>query len=280
MTMIKHIDLDSANIGQQIDTIREVAKTTGCLIVRGSQFESNWQNTERVNEELDEMYKSEWKHEIGNVAGLGATRGFFPMGAETGDKKNIEYKESFSFGDDQIPASFKSTLVADNIWPEKLSKPLFNSLSHHMNTTALDIVKLLQLSFPHLKIIDTVDETSQYQSFTRSFKYYPKHEIGNSLHTDWNLLTLVWTDKPGLQVYHEGEYIDYADSDREYSLICNFGDFLSSMSNGEIKSPWHRVVMNEEERNSLVFFYYPKHSQPVAKKKIYNEKKLLGVFVD
>ena len=119
------------------------------------------------------MYKSEWKQEIGSVAGVGATRGFFPMGAETGDKKNVEYKESFSFGDDEIPSSFESTLVADNIWPAQLEKAPFTTLTHDMNVTALDLIKLLQLSFPALNLLATVDETSQYQSFLRSFKYYP-----------------------------------------------------------------------------------------------------------
>jgi isopenicillin N synthase-like dioxygenase len=109
----------------------------------------------------------------------------------------------------------------------------------------------------------------------RSFKYYPtfekdKTQIGNSLHTDWNLLTLVWTNRVGLQVLYDGEYIDYHDDQNEWSLICNFGDFLSSTSKGQIKSPWHRVIMNENERDSIVFFYYPKNSHPVVKEKIYN----------
>jgi hypothetical protein len=53
------------------------------------------------------------------ISGRGATRGFFSIGAETGDKNNIENKESFSFGMDGIPCDFIDScpLVANNIYP-------------------------------------------------------------------------------------------------------------------------------------------------------------------
>jgi hypothetical protein len=49
------------------------------------------------------------------------------MGAETGDKKNVEHKESFSFGHDGIPQEFldQSTLVAKNIFPENFKPETF-----------------------------------------------------------------------------------------------------------------------------------------------------------
>ena len=64
------------------------------------------------------------KHNIGNISGLGATRGFFPIGAETGDKNNVENKESFSFGHDHIPKEFNNScnLVADNMYPPEFDK--------------------------------------------------------------------------------------------------------------------------------------------------------------
>mgnify|MGYP001016421964 FL=1 len=51
--------------------------------------------------------------------------------------------------------------------------------------------------------------------------------------------------------------------------------------NGKVASPWHRVILPKEGvRNSLVYFFYPKHDLPVAKNKILNEDRLLGLFVD
>jgi hypothetical protein len=80
-----------------------------------------------VQNQLDKFYESPNKQNVGNVVGQGATRGFFPIGAETGDKKNVENKESFSFGHDSIPKAFNDScnLVADNIFPKELSKPKF-----------------------------------------------------------------------------------------------------------------------------------------------------------
>ena len=46
-------------------------------------------------------------------------------------------------------------------------------------------------------------------------------------------------------------------------------------------SPWHRVILPKEGvRNSMVYFFYPKHDLPVAKNKVVNEDRLLGLFVD
>ena len=61
---------------------------------------------------------------MGNVQAQGATRGFYPVGAETGNKSIFENKESFSFGHDSIPEDFlaASNLVAENIYPDSFDK--------------------------------------------------------------------------------------------------------------------------------------------------------------
>lgn len=35
---------------------------------------------------------------VGTITGKGATRGYFKIGSETGDKNFLEKKESFSYG--------------------------------------------------------------------------------------------------------------------------------------------------------------------------------------
>ena len=62
-----------------------------------------------------------------NIQDKGATRGFYPVGAETGNKAIFENKESFSYGVDGIPEDFlqKSNLVAQNIYPEAFDKTVF-----------------------------------------------------------------------------------------------------------------------------------------------------------
>ena len=98
-------------------------------------------------------------------------------------------------------------------------------------------MKLLQIAYD-FDITGTIDDTSLYQSFCRSFRYMgkrnkdsPEAEIGNSLHTDWNMLTLVWTDSIGFEVLYKGELYQLEQTGDQY-LVCNCGDFLSSLSNG------------------------------------------------
>jgi isopenicillin N synthase-like dioxygenase len=102
--------------------MKYAAETTGCFIITNSRVSSNTPNMKAVQQSLDAFYKSEEKNNLGNVQAEGATRGFYPMGAETGDKSIFERKESFSFGYDDIPDSFIADckLVAKNMFPQTL----------------------------------------------------------------------------------------------------------------------------------------------------------------
>ena len=102
--------------------MKYAAETTGCFIITSSRVCANTTNMEAVQSSLDTFYKSEDKNNLGNVQAEGATRGFYPMGAETGDKSIFERKESFSFGYDDIPDSFLDDckLVAKNMFPATL----------------------------------------------------------------------------------------------------------------------------------------------------------------
>jgi hypothetical protein len=95
--------------------------------------------------QLDQLYSSSDKDSIGSIEGEGATRGFFPIGAETGDKTNVEHKESFSFGYDAIPQAFlkQCSLVDQNIWPAILQREQFNQLHSDMTQTMVDVLKLI-----------------------------------------------------------------------------------------------------------------------------------------
>jgi hypothetical protein len=60
------------------------------------------------------------KVKVGTISGKGATRGYFKIGSESGNKDLVEQKESFSFGYDTelIPKSYleETTLVDRNLW--------------------------------------------------------------------------------------------------------------------------------------------------------------------
>jgi isopenicillin N synthase-like dioxygenase len=79
----------------------------------------------------------------------------------------------------------------------------------------------------------------------------------------------------------DGTYQDIHDDDPG-SLICNFGDFIASLTDGKVRSPWHKVVLpgKGENRHSLVHFYYPSSTYPAVRKVIYQQNRPLGLFVD
>ena len=60
----------------------------------------------------------------------------------------------------------------------------------------------------------------------------------------------IWTDVPSIK----------------NSLVINAGDYLQLISGNIIKSPIHRVLSpnDEKERLSFVFFFYPSFSAPLA----------------
>ncbi|CAL5387647.1 unnamed protein product [Camellia sinensis] len=84
----------------------------------------------------------------------------------------------------------------------------------------------------------------------------PNLTFGLNPHTDPGVLTiLVENQVMGLQVKHEGEWVDV--KPLPGSLIVNIGDALQIMSNGEYKSVEHRVLVNsmKESRISIVEFF-------------------------
>ncbi|CAL5387375.1 unnamed protein product [Camellia sinensis] len=84
----------------------------------------------------------------------------------------------------------------------------------------------------------------------------PNLTFGLNPHTDPGVLTvLVENQVMGLQVKHEGEWVDV--KPLPGSLIVNIGDALQIMSNGEYRSVEHRVLANsmKEPRISIVEFF-------------------------
>lgn len=95
--------------------------------------------------------------------------------------------------------------------------------------------------------------------------------IGSSPHTDWGFLTLIMADAvPGLQFLHHNtdtntsQWVDVPHV--EGGLVVNGGDYLSLITRGVYKSPIHRVVapQGDRDRFSFVFFFYPNYDAPVS----------------
>lgn len=93
---------------------------------------------------------------------------------------------------------------------------------------------------------------------TLALIHYPKlsDEIicGSGVHTDWGLITLLFTTSEGLQIKVNDEWFDVPI--KENHFIVNYGDMLEILSEGNLKSTEHRVMV-KNEKFSIVFFFEP-----------------------
>lgn len=53
----------------------------------------------------------------------------------------------------------------------------------------------------------------------------------------------MWADYKGLELLRDDGSYDEVHPECEDDLICNYGDFMASLTNGKVRSPWHRVVL-------------------------------------
>ncbi|KAF5448291.1 hypothetical protein F2P56_028841 [Juglans regia] len=86
----------------------------------------------------------------------------------------------------------------------------------------------------------------------------PDLALGITPHTDASALTLLmeFDTTGGLQVLRDRKWV--AVPWPRDTLLVNVGDILEIMSNGRLKSPWHRVVTQmDADRFSIALFYNP-----------------------
>ncbi|KAL8513807.1 hypothetical protein ACS0TY_013062 [Phlomoides rotata] len=138
------------------------------------------------------------------------------------------------------------------------------------------------------------------QSFSRYFdpetseinvriNYYPSCPrpdltLGLVQHSDASVLTLLnqFGSSNGLQVFKDGQWINVPWPCN--TLLVNLGDFIEIMSNGRLKSSWHRAVAQlDTDRASVALFYNPpaqveigpvEDEEPIKYKKIVLEEYL------
>ncbi|KAG0242383.1 hypothetical protein BGW41_004394 [Actinomortierella wolfii] len=229
----------------------------------------------------------------------GFTRGYVPIGGESGSKTR-ELKEGFSYGYEWAPSELDQQkerqgghlngLQGPNAWPsEDVQRELdgtqpagsFKSTLNEFYNSVCDVASALLTGIslaagqPESTLAKYCGQSNTI-SFMRLFHYFPykptpgdtQHSttIGSSAHTDWGFLTLILSPckTVGLQLFYEGEWHDVPSVDN--TLIVNGGDFLSLLTGGKFISPLHRVVSNgEEERYSMCCFYYPDYDAKIPR---------------
>ncbi|GKC69358.1 hyoscyamine 6-dioxygenase-like protein [Tanacetum coccineum] len=91
----------------------------------------------------------------------------------------------------------------------------------------------------------------------------PSLAMGIGDHTDPNLITFLQQDHYGLQLLKNGKWMGIEPIPNAF--VVNPGYQLQIISNGTLKSPEHRGVLNSTaSRTSIVTFFAPSQSIPLV----------------
>ena len=158
------------------------------------------------------------------------------------EQKNPNYRESFSWSDELS--------VPQNLWPDDQFK----------NSALLAREKSLEISKIVFKLIDEKLAKDHYNSidFCRILKTFPSSNIeGISHHYDYDLFTLIYNfdNTDGFQFYIDDDWVDAKMYKNTITVISATG--LSYWSGGDYESLCHRVICQNQERNSMVHFIGP-----------------------
>ncbi len=197
-------------------------------------------------------------------------RGYARMGAELTDRA-VDWREQIDIGVDR-DAVMPGPGVADywrlegpNLWPTDLPEmqEIVSEWTQRLSEISLNLLRSIAVSlgapsnsfdeafgaraFPMLKIVRYPGETGDK----------PKQGVGS--HRDGGVLTLLLVEpgKGGLQVEHQGKWIDVPEVPGTF--VVNIGEMLELATNGFLKATLHRVISPADgaERISLPFFYNP-----------------------
>ncbi|MFM6974263.1 MAG: isopenicillin N synthase family dioxygenase [Agromyces sp.] len=195
-------------------------------------------------------------------------RGYTRIGGELTQGKT-DWREQIDIGIDR-PAPNRDdadfwVLQGPNLWPDALPqlRPAVEAWMQRLSELSRTLLSLWAeaLGSPS----DVFDEAFAAESspLLKIVRYpgVPEGRNGQGVgaHKDLGVLTLLYVEegKAGLQVEHNGEWIDAPPVPRAF--VVNIGELLESATDGYLKATLHRVVSPEhsDERISIPFFYAP-----------------------
>ena len=151
-------------------------------------------------------------------------------------------KESYTYIPNKIISPFEDNFNNYYNMMENIAKKIFIEIMNNLHINKN-------------KYSDMIDNSTA----TLSILHYPaiemkKQMIGISPHTDWGLLTILYTDNNGLQVNINNKWINIPY--KKDHFIINIADMIEIITNGKYKSTIHRVI-NTNEKYSIAYFYEP-----------------------
>lgn len=207
-----------------------------------------------------------------------AWRGWFPLGGEVtsgipDQKEGLYFGTELSSDDPRVRE--KWPLHGRNLFPRNPSglKDLVLRWMSEVTLLGNDLMRgiAMALGIDEYWFADnlTADPTIlfrifRYPAFSDVSKSVSRSEWGVGEHTDYGLLTMLWQDDcGGLEVFSAGEWLNV--DPLPNSFVCNIGDMLERLTNGQYRSTPHRV-RNQSNRNRISFplFFDPSWNSQVV----------------
>ena len=207
-----------------------------------------------------ELFDLKLEHKLKyKVPNCNGAVGYTPYGIETAmNEKVADQKEFWHQGSNSNPD------LLPNVYPDEMNDPYkIDDLFLQFE----DIAKSVLACFKSFNISYNAElsDIANNGNSTLRLIHYPQTESNNEhrarAHSDVNLITLlVGGNESGLEAQNRnGEWVDCSCNENE--IICNVGDMLEIVSNGQLKSTIHRVVSkgnSDRSRYSIPFFLHPR----------------------
>ncbi len=197
-------------------------------------------------------------------------RGYTRVGGEL-TQGRVDWREQIDIGPERdavplgpgIPAYF--ALEGPNQWPEALPelREVMAEWHEALTAVALRLMRAWAISLgADERVFDEAFATDP-ATLIKIVRYpgssAPEPQQGVGAHKDSGVLTLLFVEagKAGLQVEHDGEWIDAPPLDGAF--VVNIGELLEVATSGYLKATVHRVISPRagDDRISVPFFFSP-----------------------
>ena len=220
-------------------------------------------------------------------------RGYTRVGGEL-TANAVDWREQIDIGVDRAEVARTSgtpdywRLEGPNLWPESLPELEAVALrwNAELSRIALRLLRAWALALGSPENIFDDAFASRPFPLTKIVRYpgQPERAQGVGEHRDGGVLTLLLVEpgKDGLQVEHNGDWIDAPPLDGAF--VVNIGEMLELATDGYLKATLHRVFSPEDgsDRISVPFFFNPSLDTVMPRLQLPEElsQKARGLSVD
>jgi isopenicillin N synthase-like dioxygenase len=191
-------------------------------------------------------------------------RGYVPLtekGAYSDEQKRVYEAFDMSYPENSFIKEEHQKLRGQNIWPQEIPefKKSFEKYYNKMFLLGKALLRIFSESFD-LPTEYFENSVKHPPAQLRLLHYLPNHklvgkeDVAMGGHTDYELFTLLHQTSPGIQGYldEEGKFFNLPVF--KNTLLMVVGDMMHFMTNGYLKSFYHRVINNGMKRLSFPFF--------------------------